>query len=160
MIKSTTVIITRLVMVAGGLILVTIAALYFIFIAVPWFTDQGNKADLTKEIAALAPPPTCQEETREYTSLSLDTKSSLHISYKCNTTGRVAYDFIISELTKRGYKERVDYSKGDGGLFYSFNYATDKHEADYNFGTSTPESRTQMEQSQIPTISLDLIKNP
>lgn len=140
------------------LALVLLVALLF---AIGSKHENDTKKSLANELINLPPPPGCSESGRQYQRGGIDTVSTWIVDYSCNTTVKEAYDFIITNLSERGYQSNKDYLKN--GSSYNFDYSSNSFTADYRFGSdnesvNTPHQKDLFEQSPVSQIHLQLIR--
>ncbi len=143
-----------------------IAVLILIILAIALISGKHERTTrkvLEQELTNLLAPPGCIEINREYQSGGIDTVSTWFVKYNCQTTGGQAYETIITNLSKHGYQEQLDYSKKGPGIFYSFTYSSDKFTAAYNFKpehnpTLGIEQKGILQSSPVAKISLDLTR--
>lgn len=143
-----------------------IAALFAIIYAmVLVYTRHENTKQkiLEQELTNLSVPQGCTETSRYYRKGDVVLNSSWEVKYKCQSTGKQAYDSVIENLNKRGYREDIDYSKQGSDdrpcCIYSFAYASDSFHVHYYFDPQhgfAEKPLDQIQNSPVNTVKLVL----
>ncbi|HUY85362.1 MAG TPA: hypothetical protein VMU97_02495 [Candidatus Dormibacteraeota bacterium] len=133
-----------------GIIIGTPVFIVLAFILYGLISNQILRHNLQYEASQLQTPPGCVKNYSYYKAggwfFGTDDASHLQQEYKCKTTGGVAYDAIVANLTSRGYKVVTDDSlprhndlgPDNVGLAYSFIYASKHRTANYDFHPNQP----------------------
>jgi len=147
------------VLIFGGGMLLVALTVVVLTVRFNW-NDNRSKQLLAKEVTALTVADGCTEKYRTYIPGGVDTNSSWHVYYICNTTGGAAYGTIHGALVARGYTAKEDRTIPDPtdpkSLRYDFTYQNAGFQVSYRF-FSQNKNVTADQANAMQTLHVDEI---